>query len=52
MIGAESEKRNVDGATVEKRSPSPALEGVNLNMAEGQVAELTFVETRAVDDDE
>lgn len=37
---------------VEKRIPSPGLDGVNLNMAEGQVAELTFVETRAVGDDE
>lgn len=37
----------------EKREPSPStIDGVNLNMAEGQVAELTFVETREVDDDE
>jgi hypothetical protein len=40
-------------APVEKRAPSPStIDGVNLNMAEGQVAELTFVETRAVDDDD
>jgi len=37
---------------VAKRAPSPGIDGVNLNMAEGQVAELTFVETRAVDADE
>jgi hypothetical protein len=35
-----------------RREPSPALDGVSLNMAEGQVAELTFIETRAVDDDD
>lgn len=49
------EERNVEDplAPVEKRAPAPALsEGVNLNMAEGQVAELTFVETRAVGDDD
>lgn len=47
------EARNLE-APVEKRAPSPGLDGVHLNMAEGQVAELTFVETRAVveDDDE
>ena len=44
------EKRET--TSTEKRAPSPGLDGVNLNMAEGQVAELTFVETRAVDDDE
>ncbi len=37
----------------DKREPSPsAIDGVNLNMAEGQVAELTFVETREVDEDD
>lgn len=39
----------------EKREPVPApgaIDGVNLNMAAGQVAELTFVETRSVDEDE
>jgi len=44
--------RSEDSANpLEKRSPAPvpAIDGVNLNMAEGQVAELTFVETRAVD---
>lgn len=31
---------------ISKRAPPPAvLDGVNLNVAEGQVAELTFVET-------
>lgn len=40
---------------MEKRVPTPSpsnIDGVNLNMAEGQVAELTFVETRAVEDDD
>ena len=37
--------------TAEKRTPG-GIDGVNLNMAEGQVAELTFVETRSVEDDE
>lgn len=37
----------------EKREPSQStIDGVNLNMAEGQVAELTFVETREVDEDD
>lgn len=46
------EKREPVVAT-EKREPSQsAIDGVNLNMAEGQVAELTFVETREVDDDD
>jgi hypothetical protein len=36
----------------EKREPSPVIDGVNLNMTEGQVAELIFVETRAITDDE
>ena len=50
--------RSEDGTSVEKReqgekrAPGPGIDGVNLNMAEGQVAELTFVETRAVGDDE
>ena len=44
--------RTVDASVQEKREPSPGLDGVNLNMAEGQVAELTFVETRAVGDDD
>jgi hypothetical protein len=50
--------RSENGASVEKReqgekrAPGPGIDGVNLNMAEGQVAELTFVETRAVGDDE
>ena len=57
MIGTAAKARNledVSSAPVEKRAPSPGLDGVNLNMAEGQVAELTFVETRAVgaDDDD
>ena len=50
-----AEARNVgetSAAAVEKRAPSPGLDGVNLNMAEGQLAELTFVETRAVGEDE
>jgi len=37
---------------VERRAARPGLGGVNLNMAEGQVAELTFVETKAVDNDD
>lgn len=50
--------RSEDGASVEKReqgekrTPNPGIDGVNLNMAEGQVAELTFVETRAIGDEE
>jgi len=37
---------------VEKRTESSStIDGVNLNMAEGQVAELTFVETKAVGED-
>ncbi|PQE12180.1 CSEP0039 effector protein [Rutstroemia sp. NJR-2017a BVV2] len=39
-------------APVEKREPSQSVvDGVNLNMAEGQVAELTFVETRNADEE-
>lgn len=38
---------------MEKRAPNPsAIDGVNLNMAEGQLAELTFVETREVGEDD
>jgi len=51
--------RSEDASPVEKREKTEkrahipgAIDGVNLNMAEGQVAELTFVETRAVGDDE
>ncbi|RDL39627.1 uncharacterized protein BP5553_03967 [Venustampulla echinocandica] len=44
------ERSTVD--SLERRSSPSSLEGVNLNMAEGQVAELTFVETREVDGDE
>ena len=47
--GTSLEKR--EAISTEKRAPSPGIDGVNLNMAEGQVAELTFVETRAVNDD-
>lgn len=43
-----AQARSVDEPAFEKR----AIDGVNLNMAEGQVAELTFVETREVGDDE
>ncbi|KAJ8064368.1 hypothetical protein OCU04_006712 [Sclerotinia nivalis] len=42
----------LNNSAVTKREPSPAIDGVNLNMAEGQVAELTFVETRSADDEE
>ncbi|TVY91295.1 hypothetical protein LAWI1_G002527 [Lachnellula willkommii] len=35
-----------------KRAPSPGIDGVNLNVAEGQVAELTFVETRELKDED
>ncbi|KAI9646793.1 hypothetical protein NHQ30_004792 [Ciborinia camelliae] len=47
--------RNVEhlnSSSVSKREPSQAIDGVNLNMVEGQVAELTFVETRSADDEE
>ncbi|TEY85840.1 hypothetical protein BOTCAL_0011g00340 [Botryotinia calthae] len=47
--------RNVEdlnGSVVTKREPSPGIDGVNLNMVEGSVAELTFVETRSADDEE
>ncbi|KAF7875172.1 hypothetical protein EAF04_002344 [Stromatinia cepivora] len=43
---------DLNNSAVTKREPSPAIDGVNLNMAEGQVAELTFVETRSADDEE
>ncbi|KAH8668115.1 hypothetical protein BGZ60DRAFT_43781 [Tricladium varicosporioides] len=49
---AVSKERAVAGAAVSKREPSSGIDGVNLNMAEGQVAELTFVETKAVDDND
>lgn len=39
-----------EDSSVEKRAPAPALDGVNLNIADGQVTELTFVETKEVDD--
>ena len=41
-----------EAAPVAKRAPSPGIDGVNLNVAEGQVAELTFVETREPKDDD
>jgi hypothetical protein len=46
--------RSVDDSSDEKRAPiaSPGIDGVNLNLAGGQVAELTFVETREVDEKE
>lgn len=44
-------ERSVEDSSLSKRAPSPGIDGVNLNMAEGQVAELTFVETRAVSDE-
>ncbi|ESZ96095.1 hypothetical protein SBOR_3572 [Sclerotinia borealis F-4128] len=50
-----STARNVEDSNhsaVSKREPSQAIDGVNLNMVEGQVAELTFVETRSADDEE
>ncbi|KAB8299781.1 hypothetical protein EYC80_000033 [Monilinia laxa] len=43
---------NINDSAVSKREPSQAIDGVNLNMADGQVAELTFVETRSADDEE
>ncbi|TVY85057.1 hypothetical protein LSUE1_G000696 [Lachnellula suecica] len=46
-----AEERSIENGSVAKRAPSPVIDGVNLNMAEGQVAELTFVETRAVGDE-
>lgn len=54
MVSKAPKAQDVDAPAVEKRAPSPGLDGVNLNMAEGQVAELTFVETREVgeNDDE
>lgn len=48
--GLTSKARNVDDK-IEKRTPTSDADGVNLNMAEGQVAELTFVETRSADDE-
>ncbi|CZR56970.1 uncharacterized protein PAC_06859 [Phialocephala subalpina] len=54
--GGPAQERSEDSASpMEKRTPAPSpsnIDGVNLNMAEGQVAELTFVETRAVEDDD
>lgn len=56
--GGPAQERSEDDASsspMEKRNPAPSpsnIDGVNLNMAEGQVAELTFVETRAVEDDD
>ncbi|KAI9051503.1 hypothetical protein LZ554_004549 [Drepanopeziza brunnea f. sp. 'monogermtubi'] len=47
--------RDNEDSPVERREPTPSsstIDGVNLNMAEGQVAELTFVETQEVDDDD
>jgi hypothetical protein len=46
--------RSIEDSSTEKRAPiaSPGVDGVNLNMAGGQVAELTFVETREVDEKE
>ena len=46
--------RRVEDSSIEKRAPivSPGFDGVNLNLAGGQVAELTFVETREVDEKE
>ncbi|PBP18213.1 hypothetical protein BUE80_DR011087 [Diplocarpon rosae] len=48
-----------EDASVEKRGPAEsreqnpsAIDHVNLNMAEGQIAELTFVETKEVDADD
>ncbi|KAF7957433.1 hypothetical protein EAE96_003018 [Botrytis aclada] len=43
---------DINGSAVTKREPSPGIDGVNLNMVEGSVAELTFVETRSADDEE
>ncbi|KAF7907737.1 uncharacterized protein EAF01_005323 [Botrytis porri] len=43
---------DINGSAVTKREPSPGIDGVNLNMIEGSVAELTFVETRSADDEE
>ena len=47
-----SKARNLDASPVEKRAPNQGIDGVNLNVAEGQVAEPTFVETRTVGDDD
>jgi hypothetical protein len=46
--------RSVEDSSAEKRAPiaSPGIDGVNLNLAGGQVAELTFVETREIDEKE
>ncbi|KAJ5050549.1 uncharacterized protein L3040_002426 [Drepanopeziza brunnea f. sp. 'multigermtubi'] len=47
--------RDNEDSPVERREPTPSsstIDGINLNMAEGQVAELTFVETAEVDDDD
>lgn len=61
MIGSMKANRMIErsedsaASPMEKRAPAPSpsnIDGVNLNMAEGQVAELTFVETRDVGDDD
>ncbi|CAG8956124.1 hypothetical protein HYFRA_00012041 [Hymenoscyphus fraxineus] len=51
-VPAGTEKRSVGHAALSKKDSSTGLDGVNLNMADGQVAELTFVETKAVEADE
>ncbi|TVY19472.1 hypothetical protein LARI1_G003358 [Lachnellula arida] len=49
---ANEKARNLQDSPVVKRAPSPGIDGVNLNVAEGQVAELTFVETRELKDED
>ncbi|TVY57864.1 hypothetical protein LCER1_G002322 [Lachnellula cervina] len=44
--------RNLEESPVAERAPSPGIDGVSLNVAEGQVAELTFVERRELRDED
>ncbi|CAG8976083.1 hypothetical protein HYALB_00002361 [Hymenoscyphus albidus] len=51
-VPAGTVKRSIGDTALSKKDSSTGLDGVNLNMADGQVAELTFVETKAVEADE
>jgi hypothetical protein len=42
--------RSVDGSSAGKHESSTRIDGVNLSLARGQVTEVTFVETREVDE--
>ncbi|TVY48481.1 hypothetical protein LOCC1_G001945 [Lachnellula occidentalis] len=45
-------ERSLAEAPGSKRAPSAGVDGVSLNVADGQVAELTFVETRGPGDED